>query len=65
MASLKSLLPAGKTATEDLAQRDKFFMILTLAAISPDLAPVQELLLLCLLLMMCLLVYFMFPLLAF
>lgn len=46
MASLKtefnSLLPAGKIATEDLAQRDKFLMVLTFAAISPDLAPVWD-----------------------
>ncbi|KAJ4968413.1 hypothetical protein NE237_015114 [Protea cynaroides] len=46
MASLKtefiSLVPTGKSAAEDLAQRDKLFMVLTLAAISPDLAPVRD-----------------------
>lgn len=53
-----SLLPVDKTAVEDLARRDKFFMVVTLAAISPDLAPVWIrflLVLLCHLLMMCLL----------
>lgn len=46
MASLKtefnSLLPVGKIAVEDLAQRDNFFMVLTLAAISPDITPVRD-----------------------
>jgi len=46
MASIKaefnSLLPAGKTATEDLAQRDKFFIVCTLVAIGPKLAPVRD-----------------------
>ena len=46
MASIKakfnSLLPAGKTVAEDLAQRDKFFMVCTLATISPELAPVRD-----------------------
>ncbi|KAJ4969300.1 hypothetical protein NE237_016001 [Protea cynaroides] len=46
IASLKtefnSLLPTGKSAAEDLAQRDKLFMVLTLVAISPDLAPIRD-----------------------
>ena len=46
MASIKveynSLLPIGKTAAEDLAQRDKFFMIWTLVAIGLELAPICD-----------------------
>ena len=46
MVSLKTefnlLLPVRKTVAEDLAQRDKFFMVLTLTAISPDLTPVRD-----------------------
>ena len=46
MASIKvkfnSLLPAGKTAAEDLAQRDKFFIVCTVAAIGSELAPVRD-----------------------
>lgn len=46
MASIKveynSLLLAGKTATEDLAQRDKFFIVCILVAIGPELAPVHD-----------------------
>ncbi|XP_052183785.1 uncharacterized protein LOC127795872 [Diospyros lotus] len=41
-AEFNSLLPAGKIAAEDLAQRDKFFMVCTLAAIGPELAPVRD-----------------------
>ena len=44
MSSIKvefnALLPIGKTTIEDLAQRDKFFMVDTLAAMSSDLASV-------------------------
>ena len=46
MASIKaefnSILFVGKTAAKDLAQRDKFFMVCTLAAIGPELAPVHD-----------------------
>ena len=41
-AEFNTLLPVGKTAAEDLAQRDKFFMVCTLAAMSPDLASVRD-----------------------
>ena len=46
MASLQtkfnSLLPVGKSVTKDLAQRGKFFMVLTLTASNHDLAPVRD-----------------------
>ncbi|KAL5187682.1 Copper-transporting ATPase PAA1, chloroplastic [Glycine soja] len=37
-----ALPPVGKIATEDLAQRDKFFMVCTLDALSPNHAFVRE-----------------------
>ena len=46
MASIKvefnSLLLASKTATEDLDQWDKFFMVCIIATIGPELAPVHD-----------------------
>lgn len=46
MASLKAefnlLLPTGKFVAEDLAQRGKFFMVLTLVVISPDITPIRD-----------------------
>ncbi|KAJ1417938.1 hypothetical protein SESBI_16203 [Sesbania bispinosa] len=41
-AEYNALLPAGKTAAEDLAQRDKFFMVCTLAILNTDLVSVRD-----------------------
>ena len=46
MASLKaeynSLLPASKTVAEVFAQRNKCFMVCTLAALGLELAPIHD-----------------------
>lgn len=46
MTSLKTefdlFMPIYKTIFEDLAQQDKFFIVLTLVAISPDLTSVRD-----------------------
>ena len=39
-AKFNALLSISKTATKDLTQRDKFFMVCTLTAMSPDLASI-------------------------
>ncbi|KAJ1380175.1 hypothetical protein SESBI_46251 [Sesbania bispinosa] len=41
-AEYNALLPAGKTAVEDLTQRDKFFMVCTLAILNIDLSSVRD-----------------------
>ncbi|KAJ1413325.1 hypothetical protein SESBI_19710 [Sesbania bispinosa] len=41
-AEYNAFLPAGKTAAEDLAQRDKFFMVCTLAILNTDLVSVRD-----------------------
>ncbi|KAJ1404347.1 gag-polypeptide of LTR copia-type [Sesbania bispinosa] len=41
-AEYNALLPTGKTVAEDLAQRDKFFMVCTLAILNTDLVSVRD-----------------------
>ncbi|KAJ1417527.1 gag-polypeptide of LTR copia-type [Sesbania bispinosa] len=41
-AEYNALLPAGKTVVEDLAQRDKFFMVCILAILNTDLASMRD-----------------------
>ena len=39
---LNTLLTTGKTAAKFLAQHDKYFMVCTLLAMSPNLASIQN-----------------------